>query len=236
MERLPFELPEFTRLMWVTDRAREVWEPRLQRIRQAWLEMEWLAVAEGVRGCCVTFATPEVFLTRGAQWANLGLNALPLALQAVSAYSYSNRSQAYEPGKPYVFRFVLGKPADVVAFRSAYQTDDQRAIADFLGYPTCCYEFFRRVWIEEGCVDTTWSMAAASGTPVNGEPRVVRVTGPIEANILWRWMGVRPVSHLPCRVDCPATAAGGKRLMDVGRRAGFQQEMDWMRDILSWPV
>jgi hypothetical protein len=24
--------------------------------------------------------------------------------------------------------------------------------------------------------------------------------------------------------------------MEVGRRAGFQQEMDWMHEILSWPV
>jgi hypothetical protein len=235
MDRLGFELPEFTRIMWVSDRARQVWEPRLDRIRDAWMRMEWLAVAAGIRRCCVTFATPEDFLKRGAEWADLGLNPLPLELQGVSQYSYSNRSVAYEPGQRFVFRFVVGKPADVIAFRAAYRTNDEKAIAGFLGYPACCYEFFRRVWIEEGRVDTTWSMAVATAAPVNGD-RVLRVAGPPEANILWRWMGVRPVSHLPCRLDCPETVGLGKKLMEMGRQAGYHQEMEWMREILSWPV
>jgi hypothetical protein len=235
MERLDFELPDFTRLMWVTDRARGVWEPRLERIRKAWLEIEWLAVAEGVRRCCITFATPEDFLTRGPQWANLGLNASPVALEAVSNYSYGNRSQVYQPGKPFVFRFVLGKPADVVAFQAAYVSSDEQAIAEFLGYPPCCYEMYRRVWVDEGCVDTTWAMALNTAAPVNGD-RVLRVAGPPEANILCRWIGVRAVSHLPCRFDCPLTVALGKQFMDIGRRAGYREEMAWLREILSWPV
>jgi hypothetical protein len=78
-------------------------------------------------------------------------------------------------------------------------------------------------------------MAARSAAPVNGD-RVLRVDGPPEANLLWRWLGIRAVSHLPCRFDCPETVALGRKLLDVGRRAGFGDEMDWLREILRWPV
>src|SRR5579883_2009836 len=110
MDRLGFELPEFTRTMWVSDRARDVW-----------VEMEWLAVAAGVRRCCITFATPEDFLANGPKWATLGLNALPVEMQGMQNYSYPGPSTAYEPGNPFVFRFVLGSPRDVMEFHDAYQ-------------------------------------------------------------------------------------------------------------------
>lgn len=235
MDRLGFELPEFTRTVWVNDRAREVWGPRLTRIRNAWLAIEWLAVAAGVRKCCITFATPEDFLTRGVEWARLGLNSLPVELQGVRHYSYAGRSAAFEPGKPFVFRFVVGAPQDVVAFHDAYQASDEKAIAAFLGYPTCCYELYRRVWVEEGLCDTTWPMAVATKAPAEGE-RTIEVEGPPESNILWRWMGVRAVSHLPCSFHCEATVALGKKLLDVGRRAGYAEEMDWVLEVLRWPV
>src|SRR5579883_2302019 len=206
MDRLGFELPEFTRTMWVSDRAREVWDQRLSRIRDAGMAIEWLAVAAGVRKCCVTFATPEDFVLKGAEWAKLGLNSLPLALQGVQNYSYSGRSSAFEPGKPFVFRFVLGAPQDVAGFHEAYKASDEKRIAAFLGYPPCCYEFYRRVWVEEGLCDTTWPMAVATNAPPEGG-RTIEVEGPPESNILWRWMGVRAVSHLPCSFHCRATVA-----------------------------
>jgi hypothetical protein len=235
MEKLCFALPDFTRIMWVNNRARAVWEPRLSRIRQAWLEIEWLAVAEGVRRCCITFASPEDFLVKGPQWASLGLNNLPVEIEGVNQYTYRNRTTPFDPGQPFVFRLVLGKPSDVAAFKSAYAASDERAIAEFLGYPPCCYEFYRRVWVDEGGVDTTWPMAVGTVAPVNGD-RLLRVAGPPEANILWRWVGIRAVSHLPCRFDCPHTVALGRKLLDVGERNGFAEEMAWLREILRWPV
>ncbi len=235
MDRLGFELPEFTRTMWVSDRAREVWDARLHRVRNAWVEMEWLAVAAGVRRCCITFATPEDFLAKGPKWAKLGLNALPVEMQGMQNYSYAGRSTAYEPGKPFVFRFVLGSPRDVMEFHDAYQASDEKRIAAFLGYPPCCYEFFRRVWVEDGLCDTTWPMAAATHAPADGG-HLIEVEGPPEANILWRWMGVRAVSHLPCSFHCPKTVALAKKLLDVGRQAGYAEEMDWLLEVLRWPV
>ena len=35
-DRLSYVLPDFTRVSWVSDPARHVWEPRIQRIGAAW--------------------------------------------------------------------------------------------------------------------------------------------------------------------------------------------------------
>ena len=82
-------------------------------------------------------------------------------------------------------------------------------------------------------MDTTWPMAAASGRV---DACSVEVAGPPLANILWRWVGARAVPHLPCRTDCEATVAFGEALVAVGRDTGFADEMDWLEEVLSWPV
>lgn len=235
MDRFDFTLPDFTRLAWVSDRAQEVWQPRLARITTAWMEIEWRAVLAGVRRCALTMVSPEEFMTRGADWAGEGLNALPVEMAGVSGQPYSATGVPYRPGEPFVFRFVIGRPADVVEFKQAWDDADQEVIGNLLGYPSCCREFFRRVWVDDAMVDTTWPMAVATAGATNGTA-TLDVEGPPESNILWRWMGVRAVPHLPCRFDCAATVALADQLVAVGRDCGHGQEMDWLLEILSWPA
>src|SRR5262249_40209942 len=64
----------------------------------------------------------------------------------------------------------------------------------------------------------------------------IELDGPPQANILWRWIGPRAVPHLPCRFDCPATVTFADQLVEVGRRAGYDAEMDWLLTVLDWPV
>ncbi|MGH7346434.1 MAG: hypothetical protein ACREK4_16070 [Candidatus Rokuibacteriota bacterium] len=234
MERLPFALPDFTRLSWVSDRARQVWEPRLHRVTRAWLELEWLSVVSGVRPCGVTMVGPQELVDQAAKWAGRGLNALPVEMQGTAA-SYASTGRPVTLGQPFVFRIVVGTPRDVVEFKNAWDASDNEAIGRLLGYPPCCYAFFQRFWVQEGHVDTTWPMAVATRPPVDGA-HDVEVSGPPEANILWRWMGARAVPHLPCRFDCEPTVALARRLVQIGRDAGFGEEMDWLLEILSWPV
>jgi hypothetical protein len=211
---LPFVLPDFTRLMWAGDGAREVWAPRLRRITQAWLEIEWLAVAEGLRPCAVTVVSPEAFVERAGTWLARGLSALPLEIQGAGG-TYASTAVATELGKPFVFRVVVGSPDALRACQQAWEASDQATVGHLLGYPPCCLAFFRQVWVGA---------------------REVSVQGPPEANILWRWMGVRAVPHLPCRFDCAATVAFGRRLLDVGRTAGYADEVEWLLEILRWPA
>lgn len=159
MKRLDFTLPDFTRIIWVNGRARKTWQPILKRITNAWLEIEWLSIVEGIRPCSLTAVTPEQLIQKGGQWAEHGLNNLPLAIQGISNYSYSNTSTEVEPGKPFAFRIVVGKPHHVIEFKRAWDTDDDKSIAKLLGYPDCCMDFYRESWVKHGLIDTTWPMA-----------------------------------------------------------------------------
>ncbi|MGH9280203.1 MAG: class I SAM-dependent methyltransferase [Acidimicrobiales bacterium] len=236
LDRLRFVLPDFTRLTWVSDHAEAVWRPRLDRITAAWAEVEWLAVAAGARPCAVTMATPDEFLTVAPRWADRELFALPVEIQGLSRQPYTATAVPTELGQPFVFRFVVGRPADVRRFKRAWDAADQDAIGDLLGYPRCCTEFFRRVWVDDGMVDTTWPMAAATAPGGGDGSATIELRGPAQANILWRWAGVRAVPHLPCRFDCPATVALADALVDVGRQEGFATEMGWLLEVLGWPA
>ena len=235
MQRLDFTLPDFTRVAWVSDGARATWEPRLHRITAAWIEIEWRAVAADVRRCAIATTTPEGFLVESARWADLGLSAVPIEMMGISGQPYSATPVATRPGQPFVFRFVVGRTQDTAKFKHAWDAADDEAIGDLLGYPACCREFFRRTWVDDQMVDTTWPMAVASSAPLD-DATTIEIDGPPQANILWRWMGARAVPHLPCRSDCDATIAFADGMVAVGRDAGFGEEMDWLLDILSWPV
>ena len=233
MERLPFTLPDFTRLSWVSDEVRAIWESRLGRISNAFQEIEWRAVEKGIRRCALTVVTPEAFVERAADWARAGLTGLPLEVQGLANY-YASTRVTPEFGSPFGFRIVIGKSADIVAFKEAYDDADDTRIGQMLGFPACCQKFFDDVWVDAHMVDTTWPMSVNSVADPSAE-NVIDVDGPLEANILWRWMGVRAVPHLPCSFECEDSIAFGQQLIAVGRECGYEEEMDWMLEILSWP-
>ena len=106
-------------------------------------------------------------------------------------------------------------------------------IGELLGYPACCRDFFRDVWVEHGMIDTTWPQAMNSGAAEGG---MIETPAAPETNVLWRWMGVRAVPHLPCSFSCEPTVELGKNFVQVGRDNGYEQEMDWLMEILSWPI
>jgi hypothetical protein len=136
---------------------------------------------------------------------------------------------------PGIIFAVVGSCEDAIRAREAWIARADDALGLLFGYPECCRKFFREVWTERRCLDTTWAMATNTVVP---QDRVVVLesTGAQLANILWRWLGVRAVPHLPCRFDCSETIQFGERLLLVAERAGFTDEVKWMREILSWPV
>lgn len=79
MRRLPFRLADFTRIAWASDAARAVWEPRIRRVGHAWHEVEWRAVAAGVRRCAILSVSPEQLVQQAPRWAAHGLSGMPVA-------------------------------------------------------------------------------------------------------------------------------------------------------------
>ena len=234
MDRLPFRLHDFTRIMWVSDRARTVWQPRVTRIGQAWSQVERLTVVAGLRSCALQHASPAQLPALAADCARLGLSVLPLALEGQPGGPYATEAVPLRPDAPHTFRVAIGLTDALLPFKTAWDAGDQSETGRLLGYPACCGRFFQRVWVDERSVDTTWAMAG--GTCAETAPRTIDVTGPPEANILLRWLGVRAVPHLPCSFACRDTVRLADGLLHVARESGFATEAEWIIEMLSWPV
>jgi hypothetical protein len=117
-------------------------------------------------------------------------------------------------------RWAVARSLDLDVFCHAYETGDDNTVGRLLGYPECCRAFFSRTWGGAN-VDTTWEMLAPG----------LRADGPVESNILGRWLGVRLVPHLPCSFNCTATVAFAERLAP----SWPAQELAWAKEILNWP-
>lgn len=226
--RLDFSLPEFLRTIWSSNEARMVWESRIQRISSAWMEIERLAVAAKIKPAALQVCPPEN-LPRMTLWAlDNGLVCVPLSQQGISD-GYANGTRTYEPGRQWGYRVVFANPDLARVFMGLWREQDDEAIGAALGFPVCCREFFLRNWVKEGWRDLTYPMVGANGAKHS-------VSGPLECNILLRWLGLRLVSHLPCSFNCDATQTLGEQLQLLGIQAGYVAEMDWLSQILSWPV
>jgi hypothetical protein len=113
-------------------------------------------------------------------------------------------------------RFAFGPEAELLAL--AMRKGDDNTVGELLGYPSCCRAFFARTW-GAGALDTTQQMAGDG-------------TGPIQCNILGRWLGVRFVMHLPCSWTCDATVRNAARWLDLWPMVAHA----WATEILSWPA
>jgi hypothetical protein len=232
MNRLPVRLPDFTRLAWVSDEAQAVWQPRLQRIGTAWQEVEWRAVAAGIRRAAQRVLSPALMPGLVAEMAQHGLLSFDVARVGVSGAPYRATAVVPRSGEPFLLRVLITSPQDREAVTAAWQSGQQLLCSSFLGAPDCCARSFARIWEQERYLDATWPMVAE----LAGERSEIEIEAAPEANLLLRWLGVRPVPHLPCRFDCPATIALGRQLLAVMRQAGYGLEADWQQEMLRWPM
>jgi hypothetical protein len=228
-------MPSFTRVTWVSARARVAWEPRFGAIAAAWSQIERHSVVAGLRRAAIAAVAAEDFDERAAEWQADGFSVLPIELR-VKANGYASR-HAPQPGTgPLEFEVALVAQAALDDFRVAWERQDQLAIADMLGYPRCCALAFRARYERHGMRDPTWPMAVATRTSRREASHMVVVEDMLETNILLRWLRARAVPHLPCRFDCPESAALGRAMIDLGRRSGHGPVIDWLEQVLTWPL
>jgi hypothetical protein len=226
--RLDLNIPEFTRLAWVSPEAEAVWRPRITRVSNMWIELERQAVLSGLRDGTLQVVRPEA-LPALSKWAlSNGLTITVLGMQG-SAETYGNATAPVVEGKPWDYRVFIGWGAEAHRFAAAWSEMNNLVIGEILGYPECCCEFFVKNWADENWRDLTYPMVGAAGDHHN-------VVGPTECNILLRWLGVRAVSHLPCSFDCDSTRRIAQRTIELGRTLGYTEEIMWLLEMLEWPV
>jgi hypothetical protein len=245
MERLDFVLPDFTRILWGNVNVRKIWEPRINKIKQVWEDVERL------RESSLQFVSPEGLIDLSLTMKNLGKVVVPLDRQGYSN-SYSSSNVPVEEGKPFLYRVAITTPERSgdwleVYDRLKYNTRYNEGVGILLGYPNCCIEFFKRVWVDEKFIDTTWEMSFNTTVrPYMTEPeeKYSRLNSTtieghnIVNNILLRWAGVRYVSHLPCSFNCVETERIGKENREkiIGCIENGKEIASWMDELLSMPI
>ena len=101
-------------------------------------------------------------MQRSADWAAAGLSTMPVAMSGTSP-GYASTSIAPRVGEPFEYRVAVGSLADVAGAQDtpSMPATMRRWVACW-GFRPCCIAFFRETWVNDGCVDTTWAMAADS--------------------------------------------------------------------------
>jgi hypothetical protein len=234
-DRLSFSLPDFLRLSWVSDQAREVWKPRIKAIVATWGMMERESARYGLRRCALAKSLSQDGILADAsapqQIVVLKLGPPPDGLSAAASNEATIASEEIPS------HFAIGDPSGVDELRSAWLAQDHDKIGRLLGYPPCCALAFSERRAGGALHDPIWVISNA-GSSANGgsEAQIDIKAGAPSCNIFWRLLGIRAVPHLPCRFDCEATVEFGKGFLNLAHQLGFAAEIEWLMQILSWPV
>ena len=221
-------LPEWTRWAWASMVEREYWLPLFEKVNQSVDAIEWLTVTEGLRPALYTYASAEQMMRTQARAAKHGLVVVPVDQmnRSITKYSAGTPRGDFNPQLPWEYRILVAKQEVVPLILSTPNiAKNNEILGQVLGYPKCCREFFHRTW-GAGQVDTTWDQYAETGN----------AAGAVEANLLWRWMNIRWVSHLPCSFQCAETIERGRKTRELAKQHGFVEEAKIIDTVLSWPV
>jgi len=233
MRLLDFRLPDFLRVAWVSQAARNYWSPRIQAIQRAWNDIEWQSVARGIRRSAILTVGHSELVELGRTLCAEKLIALPLARVAATPGVYQSRAMEPADDAPFSYRLVVASPDVSLKFMDAWLAGSAADIGHFLGYPRCCRTFFQRTWVDAALIDPTWPMAGGQIGDTS-EVRQIDLTARFECNVLARFVGVRAVPHLPCRFSCPESGSFGSALLELGDELGFTGEMADLKEILNW--
>ena len=229
MKRLEeIQLPEWTRIMWGSLEIRNEWEPKIATYKKAFESLELDSVKKGHRKAALSFYSPLDLADKTIELVKEGLTLLPVAKVKSFNSTYSSSVLPVEPeDTDILLRCLICKVEDAEEVRLASEAGDYE-LGEMLGYPECCRKFFKDVWVTQGFRDTSWKMVD------DGDEASIKELKDIDPrnNILWRWMGVRAFSHLPCSFDCKETAQIGEKNLSLLS----SEAKDIGLEILSWPI
>ena len=218
-------LPEWTRWSWSSMDERAVWSVLNREVGPIWERVEYESVLAGIRPALYKLMEPLSFLSETAQCRRDGLAITPIDTTTRVSGAYSAAPGTVTKDN-IVFRVLISRPRLVEEIQSIPDLHkDNEALGRFLGYPQCCRDFFARTW-GAGQIDTTWDQFLTTGN----------ADGPIEANLLWRWLGIRWVFHLPCSYQCEHTVKIGQEIRALMQSLGHREEARTIDAVLSWPT
>lgn len=242
---LDHSMHPFNRCSWVSDAARSLWEERIHRIEKSVATLTILGVANGLRPCVILNVRRE---------QSFAFGQLAAAHDLAVAVLERGRGQRWHPpqpgdpasaplleGVPALDVLAVGTPRQVGELHRLYQQERFDDLEQFLGYPKECRSFASSVYEDMNLRDPIWPMALATPLAEAGKGTVAgvnyrRVDCAPHSNFLLASIGLTPTPFVPTSFDCPYAAEFFDGLVEFGRDRGFMVEMDWLTEILSWPM
>jgi len=220
MKLLPIDIEPFARIQWPSEAAKREYGSKIQAASAAYYDLELRTVEAGMRQCTTRHVAPDDIGRVARDLARRGLTLLPLT--RVGTYSgFAHRHPPVVPGRPWNWYCVVGiSAAACEQFAAASDAGDHAAIGRLLGYPECCLQFFKDVWIGQRIIDPIFEQAAAYRLEHDGQRAVLDDTARPELGVHLRYIGVRLVPHLPCSYSCGPSLDMARQWLGMTGAAG----------------
>jgi hypothetical protein len=237
MQRLAFSMPDFCRVSWTSEVARDYWQPRIERGARVWHRLELETVLLGQRPAGLIAIAETNMAAVLEKCAKHRMDLRPLYSFAPGTRYISNLTKQHSGGG--IQMCIVGSPKVVAEAEVAFMGQQSTALGAIFGYPRCCTAFFAEVWDRQHFIDTSWKMAERScalGGQLTTDDRTIVASAPPELNLLIRWLGIRPVFHLPCSFACEPSFSVAREIAAVAAKVGCTEEIESIYRMLRWPV
>jgi hypothetical protein len=237
MQRLSFSLPDFCRVSWTSEAARDYWQPPIERGAGFWhrLELETVLLGQRPAGFVAVAQTNMAALCK--KCAEHRMELRPLYSFTPGTRYISNLTKQH--GGSGMQMCVVGHANAVAEAETAFMAKQSTVLGAILGYPRCCTAFFAEVWDNQHFIDTSWKMAERSSLPSRQgatDDRTIIASAPAELNLFLRWLGIRPVFHLPCSFTCEASIGIAREIAAVATQVAGTEEIASIYRMLRWPI
>jgi len=249
MKLIKMQVPSVNRIQFTNKESMDVWGTKIEKARIFYPRIEMETVKHGLRKCMILHRVrPENFDMHARTLAKDGLILVPISKEGDGGDTFAHQSRQYEKNRPFVYRVAVArKGQDAEELVHASQINDDRKIGELLGFPECCSNFFYKKWRDsysdpiwqqaEGTINTKYSFRQDEKFNVNNK-HIIRVKeSNSKISSVFRYIGVRVLSHLPCALDCKQSLAVANDWIDLATREkieGLEETLEIMKLPFEW--
>lgn len=229
-----FTITPFTRIAWVSKKARQTWENVINDCSTLVQKLEIKSVAAKQRRCSWQTIKREMLPKFSMDCANKGLVVLPVQFVG----SFEGFIHYTPPGDCNVYCIIAQNIEDALSFQQAFLYGDHATQGEMLGFPRCCRESFARNW-SQGIFDPIWQTATRNITDVDDLYKTregvfsVKTEAHPYSNPLLRYMGLRVGFHIPHSLWCEETIDSGTERLTLAEDSG---SVKLLEHLLSMPM
>lgn len=200
--------PPFERLNYF-DQAQS-WRSKIETVRSAVYDLEVALVKNSQREAAIVHINKENMVAQVNALADRRLLFTPINwIKKHEGFSHRHHYTTSDDPEAVCYGVVTREKGVAEKFKeeSLRHRVDHLRIGEWLGYPTCCTNFFTEMW-SQGYIDPIWQQAVNTGGDVKQETHggySIEVEGYPECVAFHRYWGVRISFHLPCSFKCEAT-------------------------------